>query len=142
MSRQNQWMVTLAVRDTNGGYRQTGVWDKMTGGEMDSEETKYRPGGMGKQISLGGSTSVSNPVLTRLYDLQRDHDLARWLFARCAADADCIVTKQPLDKDGNPYGRPFTYTGVLKRVSNPEHDSDSSDPNTYEVEVSAASSIG
>jgi hypothetical protein len=50
MSRLDQYNVTVSLDGTP-----LGTFDKMTGGEIDSEETKYKPGGMAPQVSLGGS---------------------------------------------------------------------------------------
>lgn len=130
MSREDQYLVTLNVEGED-----TGVWDKMSGGAVESEEVKYRPGGMGKQRSLGGPKSVTNITLTRLEDPVRDANELPWLM-QVAGDADCVVTKQKLDKSGIAIGRPMVYTGKLLNVTPPDHDSESSDPAMIELEIS------
>lgn len=136
MARQDQYSVTLVVAG-----RETGVWDKMEGGEFDSDEVKYREGNMGPQVSLGGPTMVGNITLTRLFKRGRDaQDLIRFLFAN-AGSGDCTVKKQPLDKDGNANVRPLVYNGTLKTVTPGPADSGASDADTYEVVISSEGSI-
>lgn len=137
MSRQDQYNITVSVDGID-----TGTWDKMDGGAVDSEETKYKPGGLGAEVTLGGSVTTENVTVSRLYDLDRDHSgLVRMLLAR-AGKAKVNINKQPLDADGIPFGTPLVYKGVLKMVSPPEVDSESSDAGLLEIEVSTAGTIG
>lgn len=110
-----------------------GVYDKMTGGGLDSDEFKYYPGGMVDPVSLGGKVNPDNVVVSRLYRLQRDHDYVQTLF-NGVGKVEGKVLKQPMDIDGNPYGSPIVYTGTLKRVTPPEVDSEASDPGLIELE--------
>lgn len=136
MSRSDQHLTTVVLDG-----RPLGVFDKITGGEVDSEESKYRPGGMGAQRSLGGPSSVGNVTVERLYELARDHDLARWAQTR-AGRGRVTVSKQPLDTEGNPFGKPLVYQGSLKTVTFPDGDSDSADPNTWTMVVSTDGGVG
>lgn len=136
MSRQDQYAVSMTVDGTP-----LGVYDKLTGGEIDSEETKYKPGGMGSAVSLGGSVEVGNLTISRLYVLNRDHDNIHWLLSR-AGKGQVVVNRQPLDVDGNAYGRPLVYTGTLKTVTPPEVDSESSDAALLECEITPAGTVG
>jgi hypothetical protein len=134
-TRQDQYNVTVSVNGTNYG-----TFDKMTGGDVDSEETKYNPGAMGASISLGGRRTVTNVTVQRLYDLQRDHHLVPNLLA-IAGKADMVVAKQPLDADGNAFGAPIVYTGKLKMVQLPEHDSESNSAAMLSLEMSSAGTV-
>lgn len=134
-TRQDQYSVTVIIDGVN-----TGIWDKMSGGEMDSEEVKYRPGGMAEQISLGGSRQIGNVTVSRLYDLDRDHPTIKTWMNR-AGKAQVTVSKQTLDSDGNAYGAPLVYNGVLKTVTPPEHDSESSDAAMVELEISTSGAV-
>lgn len=136
MSRQDQYNVTVSVT-YNGETKDLGTFDKLTGGEVDSEETKFFPGGMGEAISLGGRKTVGNVTVSRLYDLARDHSIAYWLIA-ASGKGDATVTKQPLDVNGNTYGRPLVYKGKLKAFTPPDHDSTESGEAMFELEVSSA----
>lgn len=135
-SRQDTYSVSVTVNNEDFG-----VWDKMSGGEVDSEETKYKPGGMEPELSLGGSKSVGNLTISRIYDLDRDHAQVKSLMNK-AGTADVTVTKQPLDVNAIPYGEALVYKGKLKKVTAPEVDSTSSDPGMIELEVSAAGIVG
>jgi hypothetical protein len=128
-TRQDTYQVTVKIGDTKYG-----VWDKLSGGEVDSEEFKYKPGGMLPPVSLGGSKNVGNITISRLYRLGRDHTKAQDLI-NAVGKAVVTVTKQPLDVDGNAYGVPIVWNGILKRVTFPEHDSESSSPGLIEIEV-------
>lgn len=133
MSREDQYSVTVALNGTP-----LGVFDKMSGGEKDSDEKKYRPGAMAEEVSLGGATTVTNVTIARLYELDRDHTLVPTL-RDAVGRGSMVVTKQPLDVDGNVFGSPIVYTGKLKQMTLPDHDSNSSDAGMIQLEVSSAS---
>lgn len=111
-----------------------GIWDKMSGGEIDSDERKYSPGAMAPPVSLGGRKTVSNVVVQRLYRLGRDHDALQSMM-NAVGKSKVTVSKQPLDLDGNVYGNPLVYNGTLKRVAPPEIDSESSEAGIIEIEI-------
>jgi len=120
--------------------KDTGIWDKFGGGGIDSEETKYNPGGMVEQVSLGGRKTVENVTVSRLYDLDRDHvQVKNWIDR--VGKAQVKVIKQHMSKDGLVYGDPLTYTGTLKRVTPPELDSESSDAALIELEITTAGTV-
>lgn len=135
MSRQDQYAITLNVDEID-----LGVWDKLEGGEIDSEELKYKPGSMGASVSLGGSTEVGTLTVSRLYVLNRDHDRIHWLISRVGKGA-ATVNRQPLDIDGNAYGRPLVYTGKVKSVTPPEVDSEGSDAALLAIEITPAGTV-
>ena len=73
-TREDTWLVTVAVDG-----RDLGVFDTVSGGEIDSEEAKYRPGGMAAEICLGGLRTIGNVTVGRYLDTQRDWPLVKWL---------------------------------------------------------------
>lgn len=137
-TRQDTWLVSVKVQNItrpNSGLIDLGTWDKKTGGAVDSEELRYKPGGMAPSVSLGGSKNVENVVVSRLYRLVRDHqELLPWLMAG-VGKARMQVSQLPLDIEGNSFGRPIIWTGTLKRCTPPEHDSESSDAAMIELEM-------
>lgn len=137
MSRQDQYSVTVSVE----GLGNLGVFDKFTGGAVDSDEQKYRPGGMAPPVSLGGAVTMDNVVVSRMLDLQRDWALLRKLL-NVAGLANITATKQPLDVNKVPFGRPLVYSGKIKTVTPPEHDSTSSDPGIFDIEFVPTGTIG
>lgn len=136
MSREDQFNVTVTV-SRGGTTLDLGTFDSFDGGEIDSEETNYFPGGLAAKITLGGRRSVSNFTVGRLYDLIRDHPRMGWLAAG-VGKADVTATKTSIDVDGNAYDKPLVYKGKLKQLTPPGHDSESSDAATWEMEVSSA----
>ena len=127
--REDTYEVSLSMAGQSFG-----VWDKMSGGGLTSSELKYKPGGMKAQRSLGGSRSVENITLSRLFD---DTVLA---FLATLNDnvgyGDCTVTKQMLTTRGIPTGPPMVYTGKLMSVTPPDVDSESDDAGLLEIEIS------
>lgn len=140
MSREDQYNVTVTVTRNIAGQvvrKSLGTFDKMSGGEVDSETSTFWPGGMGEQISLGGRRTVGNVTVERLYDLARDHGQIGWLMDG-AGTADVTVTKTSLDQDKIAYGRPLVYNGKLKAVTPTEPDSESSDAALFSLEIASA----
>ena len=128
--RKDQHRVTVSI----DGQR-LGVFDVMTGGETDSDELKYRPGGMAPVISLGGVVTVGQLIVSRLYELNRDHTNVHWLLSR-VGKGQAVVTKNVLDPNRNPFGKPLVTKGILKRVTPPEVDSNATgDAAVIEIEV-------
>lgn len=132
MSREDQYSVTVSLDGVS-----LGIFDKMSGGDIDSEETKYKQGAMQGEIVIGGSRTVTNITLSRLYDFDVDNANKSTLIA-AVGRGDVVVTKQPLDVDGNTYGTSTVYNGKLKQVTFPDHDSNSSAAGIIEFEVSCA----
>ena len=136
-TRADTWAINVEL-EYDGNLHDLGVWDKMTGGEVDSAEAKYYPGGLAAAISLGGRKEVGNVTVSRLYRLVRDHQNLAARFINGAGRADVKIKRQPLDIDGNSFGSPIVYYGTLKRVTFPEVDSESSDAALVELEVTVA----
>lgn len=117
MKREDTYSVRVSVDGVD-----LGTWDKLSGGETDSEETTYRPGGLADQITLGGATTTGNVTVQKLYD-EGVHGVYHWLVSR-AGKALMVATKQPLDSEGAAFGRPIVYGGRLKAVTPPDTDSE------------------
>ena len=131
--RQDQYAITLHVGGNSYGFR-----DKKTGGELDSEESKYYAGAMSNPLSLGGRRTPGNITLQRLFGPQD----AQWLdkLYDAVGRQKATVTQRPLDKDGNGWGKgPITWNGTLKRVSAPDVDSEGTGASLIEVEVTVDS---
>lgn len=135
-SRQDTYAVTVTV--FRPGTKQAiikGVWDKMTGGQVDSEETRYYPGGMDDPISLGGRKTVENVVVSRIYRIGRDHAALQSLF-NVVGSAPMTVSRQPLDKyTKKATGDPVVWNGILKRVTPPDVDSEGTGAGMFEMEM-------
>lgn len=135
-ARQDTHAVSVEINGVD-----TGIWDKQGSGGVDSEETKYNPGGMVEAVSLGGRKTVENVTVSRLYDLDRDHvSVKTWI--NLVGKGQVKVIKQFMSQDGAIYGEPLVYTGTLKRVTPPELDSESSDAALIELEITTAGTVG
>lgn len=139
-TRADTWEVTVEVADVTNPNRpmlDLGVWDKRGGGQGDSEETLYPPGGMQEKVSLGGQQTVENVTVSRLYRLVRDHQNLGSRLMAGRGKARMVVKAQPLDIDGNAHAafRPIVWRGTLKRVTLPEADSESNDAALIELEM-------
>lgn len=134
--RQDQWSNTVTIDG-----RPLGVWDTLSGGDVESEETKYKPGGMGPEITLGGSVTVNNVTLGRLLRGLDDWEFMHGLMANRVGKARVTISRQPLDVDANPFGRPMVYRGVLQAINPGDTDSNSSDAHAWEITVSTEGSI-
>ncbi|HKV66544.1 MAG TPA: hypothetical protein VJN72_00535 [Gaiellales bacterium] len=134
-TREDTQLVTLRVDDVDFG-----VFDKKTGGNADSEETKYTPGGMAKEVSLGGRQTHENITLSREFDWGRDGPGVAYLIGR-RGRAAVTIGQQFLDIDGNARGNPITATGTLKSVQVPDHDSSGNDAALLELECTIVSLV-
>jgi hypothetical protein len=135
--RNDRFKVTVSV---TGVAMDTDPFDAQTGGDTDSTETKYRPGGMAPEVSLGGAVSTANIVITRNFALGRD-DVLMAPLRNAAGKKQASCTVQPLDGDGNSFGTPWTFSGVLQRVRGPQPDSMSQDPAMLELEIAPGSTV-
>jgi hypothetical protein len=131
-TRQDTWECNVWVAGRKLGKE---GWDKRSGGELDSEEYKFSPGAMAPSVSLGGRKTIGNITVSRLYRLVRDHqNLLQFLYNH-VGKASMTVSQQPLDIDGNTFGKPIVWHGTLKRVTVPEMDSEGSDAALIELEM-------
>jgi hypothetical protein len=128
-TREDTVLVTVSVDD-----RDLGIFDQKSGGEIDSEESKYNPGGMVGEISLGGRRTIGNVTCERYYDALRDHPLIGWLATRVGGSR-VKVGYVPKDAAGVTRGDPYTYSGTLKTVSPPDADSTGNDAAKWSIEV-------
>lgn len=134
-TRQDTWRITLSLQHpVTGKWNTWGVWDKLSGGAIDSDDSKYYPGGMVDPVSLGGRKTVDNVTLSRLYRLERDQGQINTLIVG-AGRSKVKISKQAMDIEGNVYGKPLVYNGRLKRVTPPEVDSEASGAALVEIEV-------
>jgi hypothetical protein len=132
-TREDTNYVSLSIDGRDMGWYQT-----MTGGEVDSEESLFFPGGGGARVSLGGRRIYGNITLGRNYDYARDHPLWGWLVSRVGA-GDAAIGRQPVDVDGNVQGQPIVYRATLKTLTPGDIDANGTDPSDYEMEFTVYS---
>jgi hypothetical protein len=134
-TREDTWLVTCTIDG-----RDLGIFDTVSGGEVDSEEAKYRPGGMQPELSLGGSRTIGNLTIGRYLDTLRDWPLIKWLSTRTGVGRGTIGVT-PLTPYGERAGEPLVYNGTLKTVTRPDIDSTGSDAAILELEFTCDGSV-
>ena len=127
-TRVDLWVIYFAVDNAS-----LGVWDQFSGGEVDSEESKYRPGGFDIEISLGGRRTIGNVTLARYWD-DWISSIFPWLQRR-AGKARTAISRFPFTADFIQLGPALGWGGTLKRVSPPDYDSMGTDAALIEVET-------
>lgn len=130
MATEMQFLYTVVVDGQT-----IGVFDTMDGGDVIADEVKHRPGGMGSEVSYVALASPSAVTCTRVYERERDHELLRTLTPK-AGRVLGSVTEQPLDDDGNTWGKPTVYSGRFLGVKRGNADSTSNDPRMLELDFS------
>lgn len=128
-TRHDTFRVSVKIAGNSAG-----VWDKMTGGKVDSDDLKYKPGGMGPALSLGGSVMTDNVIVSKLFRTGDGANQKLWLSYVGRATAE--VSKQTLNFLGVAIGDPLVYIGTLKSVHPAEVDSEGNGAGMIEIEVS------
>lgn len=141
MSTERQFEGRLTLQPVGQPAEDWGIWDTDDGGGKDSEESKYKEGGMGATIALSGDSEVENITLQRLYKMDRDHAKIGKLLGYVGRGVRFVYTKSALDADGHAVGNPIVYKGTFKRCTPPNTDSNSSDPALVSVELTAESVV-
>lgn len=95
-------------------------WDTIEGGDLEAADTKYRPGSMGKEVSLGGPSSRSDMTVT----IQMSDVVAGWItkFENRNGRGALKISWTYLDAEGLPASATQTRTGILKTVTPPPMD--------------------
>ena len=95
------------------------MWATFEGGALEADDQKTRPGGMARQVAIGGPTSRADvTVTTQFTDLVAVQAQA---LENRAGRAKLEVTVNYMDMDGvRRHG--FTRTGILKSVQIPDVD--------------------
>lgn len=130
MSTEQQYLVTANIDG-----RDLGVYDTMKGGDVNIKTAMHRPGGMGPEKSYRTLPTYADITISRVLERDRDWETLRWLMDQ-AGGVRAQVTKQPLDEQGNAWGTPMTWSGRLADVKGGDADSNSSNPEMYEVNIS------
>lgn len=140
-ANKHQNRVSLRVQREDGTYRDCGTFSKREGGAVVSETGTYYPGGMEPAEATTSQATVENVTLGARANLEK-RELIRFLRSR-AGKGEAIVNDQPLDGNGNAYGPPDVYNGILARVTPPDHDAQATgDPAEFEVEVATHGTVG
>lgn len=135
MGRQDEFACTITVDGVKYG-----TWDKHDGGAASAQDTKYRPGGLGAEKSLGGPKSVENVTVSRLYEPAEVLATSKTLMARVGRGR-VVVSLQSLDRDGNAFGDPWVRSGTIIKVMPPNYDSNANGAAMLEMEISCDGAV-
>jgi hypothetical protein len=138
--REDLYNVTIILAGTDG-QKVKFVFDKMSGGKITTKVTKYRAAnGTEDEQVLGGAKVVDDITVLGLmtYDM---YLWLPWMIAQ-AGKADAYVNKQPVDRDGNAFGKALNYSGKLQDVEPPATDSHSDNAALLGLTFSVTTSAG
>lgn len=102
------------------GVPQGDMWATYEGGALEADDQKTRPGGMTRQVAIGGPTSRGDVTVTTQFT-----DLIAAIaqnFENRSGRGRLTVSVTYLDPDGNRTGFQFTRTGIVKSVEIPNVD--------------------
>jgi hypothetical protein len=122
------------IRLTVDGVPYGGPWATYAGAALTAAGSKTRPGGMGKQVALGGPATRSDCTLT----IQNSDTMVAShpkLESR-VGKGKCLATVTYLDSEGNVIpGAQFRVTGRLKTAELPGQNYDSPNVGMYTVVI-------
>jgi hypothetical protein len=115
------------------GVGDLGNFDKFSGGDNVASITKYRPGGMGPEITYTSLPVYDDVTVTRVYVAERDSALIADLTQQVGRIYGSVMV-QPLGADGSVLAiSPTTYYGRLASVKRGNADSTSGAPRMYDI---------
>lgn len=108
------------------GVQRGGMWATYEGGALEADDQKTRPGGMTRQLAIGGPTSRADVTVTTQYsDTLRQ--VAKDFETRSGRGA-IEITVTFMDPDGNrDPENSFTRKGIVKSVQLPNIDVNTGD---------------
>jgi hypothetical protein len=128
---EQQWQAVLTFTDLTGTVW-TVTYDKFSGGDATSSNTKYRPSGMLNEVVVAALPVYSDVMLTKGFNNNNDQnnsyggDYALQQAIRNSAGlAPGYVTIVPLTSQGVAFGAGRTYYGVVSEISDGGTDSES-----------------
>lgn len=136
-ARTDTWLNTVTVDGQS-----LGTWDTLKGGDNDSSVVTYRPGGMKAHKVVAGQTTVSPLTLEKSLEMEIDWATIGTLIRANVGKSVATVSRQLLDIDGNPYGAPLLYSGILKQVMPGDTDSMKGDPQMWGIVITPGGQIG
>lgn len=128
--REDQASITVTVDNVAYGAS----WASAEGANLEADDSKTRPGGMGREVSAGGPASRDDlTVETQFTDV-----VAGWhrrLEGR-VGNGRVNVTIAWMTPEREPTGVSHIVTGTLKRAAAPDMNSEESGVGRYQIVVS------
>lgn len=139
-TREQQGRVTVTLTDSTGAPVSLGQFDGRSGGETGSNSVQYFLGGGGPRVSLGGQQQVGDVTITVL---NTPLIQSLWKFIKSRVGKGTLnVSDQPLDDEGNAFGDPEVWNGILVTATPGTTDAQSNNAKTVQLvgQVSGPSS--
>ena len=145
---EQQWQAVLNFTDYSGKSWIV-TFDKFSGGDATSANTKYRPSGMGPEVVIGALPVYSDIMLSKGFNNNDDQnnkyggDYALQQAIRNSAGlSPGSVTIVPLTSLGVAYGTNRTYYGVLSEIGDGPTDAESGAVRTWSTKFTVSSVNG
>jgi hypothetical protein len=108
-------------------------WRTASGGNLKANSSKVRPGGMGRQVAVGGPAERDNVTV----GIEMSDIVAGWhaTLESKIGNGRVKVAYQFLGPDRTPVGPTHTIKGTLDEANLPDNDSDDGDVGDYELVV-------
>lgn len=122
------------IRVTVDGVSYGDSWATAEGGNLEADNSKTRPGGMGDEVDVGGPASRDDLTL----GIQFSDVVAGWhkKFESRVGTGRIKAAVTFLGPDKAPVGPSQTRVGTLKAANLPDFDSNGSDQAMYTIVVS------
>jgi hypothetical protein len=142
---EQQWQAVLTFKDLTG---KTWIvtFDKFSGGDATSSNTKYRPSGMGNEVIVAALPVYSDIMLSKGFNDNNDQnnsyngDYALQTAIRNSAGlVSASVSLNPLTPGGVSWGSPRAYAGVLSEISDGGADAESGAVRQWSVKFTTSS---
>lgn len=125
--RQDQAAITIDIPDLPAFTSQLHgtSWATLEGGDIESEDTKTRPGGMIPQVNLGGPTTRNDATISRPYTAELHPYLQplEVLAGRSIVTIKFVILQASGSTFAGHPGAVYSMGGVLKNVVRPNWDS-------------------
>ena len=135
--REDQAHITVDVMDKFGNWWQLGdgnSWATFSGADLTASGGKTRPGGMGREVALGGPASRGNATLEIQHSpsMMAQHAFIESRVGRGRAK----MTAQYLDDEGNVIpGATFIAQGMLGKCALPASNFNSGNAGMYSIDI-------
>lgn len=117
-------------------------FSRMTGGDVDSAPQTVHPGGMFPAVVTRSRRTTSDITVTKPFEFGDHGRIFNLIDQGLVGTARVNVHKKPLDANRNPKGIGFSYWGILKSITQPEHDADSTDQTYWSLVITPEETLG
>jgi hypothetical protein len=142
---EQQWQAVLTFTDATGTVW-TCTFDKFSGGDATSANTKYRPSGMLNEVVVAALPVYSEIMLSKGFNNNNDPNNhyggdygLQQAIRNVAGLAPGYVSITPLTSLGVTWGSPRVYFGVVSEISDGPVDSESGAVRSWSTKFTVSS---